>query len=100
MVKRYDYRGESLTLKELAHRSGLPATLIYQRINHYNYSVEAALSRGVAKRGNISRVRAAAPLLLEALKEAIEVIEKIKPDEYGNGTIVRGRRAIAVAEGE
>lgn len=36
--------------------------------------------------------------LVAALQEAISVIERIKPPEYGNGTIVRGRAALAKAE--
>lgn len=47
-----------------------------------------------------ARLIAAAPDLLEALKEAIEVIRKIKPLEYGIGTIVRGEAAIRKATGE
>lgn len=35
--------------------------------------------------------------LVEALEEAIAVIERIKPPEYGGGTIVRGRDALARA---
>lgn len=42
----------------------------------------------------------ASPELLDALIEAIKVIEKIKPPEYGNGTIVRGKAAILKATGE
>jgi hypothetical protein len=35
--------------------------------------------------------------LLAALIEAINVIERIKPKGYGDGTIIRGREAIAKA---
>jgi len=35
--------------------------------------------------------------LVAALREAVHVIELIKPDNYGNGTIVRGRSALAAA---
>ena len=41
-----------------------------------------------------ARLWAAADDLAEALREAVSVIEKIKPPENGNGTIVRGRAAL------
>jgi hypothetical protein len=47
-----------------------------------------------------ARLIFAAPDLLAALKEAIVVIEKIKPATFGNGTLIRGRRAIEKATGE
>ena len=37
--------------------------------------------------------------LVTALEEAIAVIERIKPLEFGNGTIVRGNAALAKAKG-
>lgn len=54
--------------------------------------------REITKRANAILI-AAAPELLEALQEAIAVIERIKPPEYGNGTIVRGHAAISKALG-
>jgi hypothetical protein len=47
-----------------------------------------------------ARLISAAPDLLAALQEAINVIEYIKPEGNGNGTIIRGRAAIAKAIGE
>lgn len=35
--------------------------------------------------------------LVAALQEAVAVIERIKPEKNGNGTIVRGRAALAKA---
>lgn len=46
-----------------------------------------------------ARLICAAPELLAALEEAILVIERIKPEENGMGTLVRGRAAIAKATG-
>lgn len=47
-----------------------------------------------------ARLIAASPDLFKAAREALMVIRKIKPPEYGNGTIVRLEDAIAKALGE
>lgn len=62
----------------------------YENANSSRITTEQQLETAVCKADAVDG-------LVKALQEAIAVIERIKPPENGNGTIVRGRKALSAA---
>lgn len=59
--KLYDFRGERLTLDEIAARTGQPKRRLYNRVRHLGWTLERAVSTGrisESERGRMAKATA------------------------------------------